>query len=82
MPGLLWWSVTIGEYLARTDHEHKDSPLSMMLLRGQVSEKSLAVLPIHYIIVKPIMQPVYPQIIAAAIRPAGKIVYWGVADDL
>jgi hypothetical protein len=57
--------ISIGEYLARVDHERKNSPLTMMLLRKQVDEKSLPVLPLHYAFVKPLLRPIQPVAIMA-----------------
>jgi hypothetical protein len=64
IPNMRQGIVTIGEYLARTDIHRKGHPLTQMLLRGQVKEESLPVLPFSYAIVKPLMRPVMPSLIA------------------
>ena len=55
--------ITIGEYLARTDIDRKGYPLTKLLIQKRVSEKALTVLPWGYSLIKPIMRPLYPQLI-------------------
>jgi hypothetical protein len=80
--------ITIGEYLARTDIDRPGRPLTQMLLRRQVKEESLPVLPVTYAIVKPMMRSVFPQQIMAKIaaidplpKPPGQIFYLDAGDQ-
>ena len=71
--------MTIGEYLALTDHKRPGTPLTMMLMLNEIEEHSLKVLPITYLLVKPMLRAIMPTLggMVKLSGQVGKIHYIG-----